>query len=201
MGVLDFLERAQSLKRIPRSGWISRGVRLDHVESVAEHTFSTSVIAMILAELLMEQGERVDELKVLKMALLHDIGESLTFDIDRRHVEEFGELGRRLKVKIEAKAIEKVLSELSPRKSSREYQKMLTKELLEGKTIESKIVNAADRLDLLLQTIDYEKVGYSKKVLESLWNDTESRLYALNLPAVSSLVEELKRRRSSLTCK
>lgn len=66
----------QELKRVKRTGWIDRGVPLADVESVADHTYLTALIAWFVA--LDEPGLDAD--KVLKLAVIHDIAESIYGD-------------------------------------------------------------------------------------------------------------------------
>ena len=66
------------LKTIPRSGW-QKKLGIKRPESVADHAFGVAAIAMILSD-----SKRLDSAKVLKMAILHDLAESLTGDLTRR---------------------------------------------------------------------------------------------------------------------
>ena len=66
----------QELKRVKRTGWIDRGVPLADVESVADHSFLTILIAWIAAT--GDPGLNAD--KVLKLAVIHDIAESIVGD-------------------------------------------------------------------------------------------------------------------------
>ena len=74
MDIIGFNEFVGILKTIERTGWVRE--KIPHPESVAEHSFRSGMLAMILAK---ERG--VDQLKSMKMALIHDVGESLIGDI------------------------------------------------------------------------------------------------------------------------
>lgn len=63
------------LKRTPRSGWQFLGAGS---ESVAEHTFRTTVIAYVLARM---DGE-ADCGRVLELSLVHDLPEARTGDLN-----------------------------------------------------------------------------------------------------------------------
>jgi len=73
--IVDFLFEAGMLKRTPRSGWQFLG---SGSESVAEHVFRTTMIAFVLARL---NGE-VDTDRVNRMALVHDLPEARTGDLN-----------------------------------------------------------------------------------------------------------------------
>ncbi len=72
-GVLAFLRAAERLKTVTRSGWTSTGQR----ESVAEHTWRLCLMAMVLYG----RADGVDLAKLLKMCLIHDLGEAIGGDI------------------------------------------------------------------------------------------------------------------------
>jgi putative hydrolase of HD superfamily len=72
-GVLEFLRQAERLKTVTRSGWTSTGQR----ESVAEHTWRLCLMAMVLYG----RSEGIDLGKLLRMCLIHDLGEAISGDI------------------------------------------------------------------------------------------------------------------------
>ncbi len=76
-----FLE-ASALKRMPRTGWLLRGV--PHVESVADHSYSAALVALALADILCAGGGpecEIDLERVLLIALLHDLAEVRLTDL------------------------------------------------------------------------------------------------------------------------
>ena len=72
--LLDLLSETGLLKKVQRTGWVLKGVK--DVESVAEHTWRVALMALILAPQL-----GLDQLKLTKMALVHDLGEASIGDI------------------------------------------------------------------------------------------------------------------------
>jgi putative hydrolase of HD superfamily len=72
-GVLTFLRAAERLKTVTRSGWTSTG----QPESVAEHTWRLCLMAMVLYG----RTDGVDLAKLLKMCLIHDLGEAIGGDV------------------------------------------------------------------------------------------------------------------------
>jgi 5'-deoxynucleotidase YfbR-like HD superfamily hydrolase len=72
-GVLAFLRAAERLKTVTRSGWTSTG----KAESVAEHTWRLCLMAMVLYG----RAEDVDLARLLKMCLIHDLGEAIGGDV------------------------------------------------------------------------------------------------------------------------
>jgi putative hydrolase of HD superfamily len=71
--ILEFLRSAERLKTVTRSGWTSAGER----ESVAEHTWRLCLMAMLFYG----QNPEVDQARLLKMCLVHDLGEAIRGDV------------------------------------------------------------------------------------------------------------------------
>ena len=75
----EFLFTAAMLRRTPRSGLQFLG---SGRESVAEHVFQTILTGYVLVKLELAEGNPVDETRVLKLCLLHDLLESRTGDLN-----------------------------------------------------------------------------------------------------------------------
>jgi putative hydrolase of HD superfamily len=72
-GILTFLRAAERLKTVTRSGWTSAG----EPESVAEHTWRLCLMAMLLYG----AAPGVDLARLLRMCLIHDLGEAIRGDV------------------------------------------------------------------------------------------------------------------------
>ncbi len=72
-GVLSFLRAAERLKTLTRSAWTSTG----QPESVAEHTWRLCLMAMVCHRYFPE----VRFPRLIKMCLIHDLGEAIRGDI------------------------------------------------------------------------------------------------------------------------
>src|SRR5215207_3712950 len=72
-GILTFLRAAEGLKTVTRTGWTSTG----QPESVAEHSWRLALMAMLL------YGRRpdIDLARLLKICLIHDLGEAIRGDV------------------------------------------------------------------------------------------------------------------------
>jgi putative hydrolase of HD superfamily len=71
--ILTFLRSVERLKTVVRSGWTSAGQQ----ESVAEHTWRLTLMAMVFYG----QNSDIDGARLLKMCLIHDLGEAVSGDI------------------------------------------------------------------------------------------------------------------------
>ena len=71
--LLDFLKTAEQLKCNTRHSYTSNG----RLESVAEHSWRLALMAMLVGD----EFSELDMDKVIKMCLIHDMGEAITGDI------------------------------------------------------------------------------------------------------------------------
>jgi putative hydrolase of HD superfamily len=182
----DFIFGLGKLKTIPRSGWISHGIGPQEVESVADHAFSTSGLAMFLADMEGRHGRHVDVEKVLRMALLHDLAEGLTFDISKSYLEYLGRRGEAIKREVEEAAWNHIVESIRGKWMRMKYAE-LQSEFNAEETFESQIVHAADKLDILFQVIAYHRKGYPRRILADLWTSTNRSLTGVRIPSVSNL--------------
>lgn len=72
-GILEFLRESERLKTTYRAGYTSNG----RVESVAEHTWRLCLMALVLER----HFPDVDMGQVIKICIVHDLGEALNGDI------------------------------------------------------------------------------------------------------------------------
>jgi len=142
-----FLDYISKLKLTTRTGW--KMLRIKKGETIGSHSFGVSFLAWMLAK---KKG--VDVNKIIKMALVHDLLEGLTGDISA--------VTKKYKFKrdLEEKAIPELKKILSEELSNEIMS--LTRELIEEKTEESKVVIQADRLDTLFQLYFYKKKKLGK---------------------------------------
>lgn len=75
-GLAGVLRTIQELKRVKRTGWIDRGVPIADVESVADHSYLTALIAWMASI----DDPSLDSDRVLKLAMVHDLAESIVGD-------------------------------------------------------------------------------------------------------------------------
>jgi putative hydrolase of HD superfamily len=80
--ILTFLRAAERLKTVLRSGWTSAGQR----ESVAEHTWRLCLMAFVFTD----RYPKVDFAKLIKICIIHDLGEALGGDIPAPEQEVAG---------------------------------------------------------------------------------------------------------------
>ena len=136
-----------NLKNIKRRGWLLRGVDENKCESISSHIFSMTWLAMSYINFYPE----LNETKVIKMCLLHDLGESIIGDITP--VDGISPEDKFLK---EHKAIKDIFSIYPETEHGKDWIE-LWEEFEAKETAESIYVNDMDKLDLLMQAIRYNK--------------------------------------------
>lgn len=147
--VLNTLLHGNQLKRTPRTGWVQRGV--PHAENVAAHSFGVVFVALVLAQLCEESLEEPLDLgRLLAIATLHDLPEALTTDIP---TPAWQHLPPGSKTEVERGVMRQMLAETAFAPAFMN----LWEELQAAETPEAKLVHDADKLELYLQAMIYEK--------------------------------------------
>lgn len=139
--ILNVLTLAERLKFELRHSYTSSGRQ----ESVAEHTWRMSLMAVLIEPLL---KQKVDTAKLLKMIILHDLVEAEAKDISALDVLRNPEV-KKQKVQNERKAIENLRHALHETNGQEIYD--LFFEFENKETYEAKVANALDKLEVQLQ--------------------------------------------------
>lgn len=176
---IEFIMKIGKSKKIARSGWIREEIK--DPESVAEHSFQLSVLAMILADQL-----GVDKEKLIKMALLHDLGAVVTKDIvwSRGGVVDMKKESE--KIDREKKEIAKAFKIIG---RSKEYLEIF-QEMVERTTQEAKLFWELDKLEMAIQSLDYE-LSQNKK-LDEFFINADLNIYS---PLLRKIMDEVVKQR------
>jgi putative hydrolase of HD superfamily len=177
--LLDLLLEAQTLDRVPRSGYVLRGVA--EPESVTEHTWHV----LFLVWLLGARIEGIDVSRAVEIALVHDLAELRIGDLPRTSSHYFPEGAKRT---AEAAAMADVLAPVAGRALP------LYEEYQQGKTPEARLVKACDKLQLMLKVAVYERWGTG--ALAEFWDNPDNFPDGGFTP-VRELFEELRARRNA----
>lgn len=177
--VVEFSKLVGKLKKTQRTGWVTR-IGMENPESVADHTFRTAILAMIIADM-----KKLDAEKMIRMALLHDLQEVVMGDWDVFAKKKLGFENFKRK---EKESIRKVLSEL-PKNLEKKYLE-IWEEFHENKTEEAKLVNNIDKIEFVIQAMEYEKDGQDKKKFEHLWKLMKKKFEDSDLKEDFGLLEK-----------
>lgn len=131
---ISFLGRVEKLKSVPRHCVTSDGV----VENVAAHSWRTALMAYLLKDELTD----VDIDKVIRMCLIHDLGEAVTGDIPTFEKTQEHE-------QTEKEALDGLFREL-PEALYQEFTALLS-EMEALQTREARVYKALDKLEAVIQ--------------------------------------------------
>ena len=158
----NFFWKVLELKNIPRQGWKNKLDLMD-VESVADHIYSATIMSMVLSDL---QG--LDTEKVIKMALLHDLAESVIGDITPDDMKS------KNKINIENKAMKQILENL-PSNLLKQYT-TLWDDFQKNSSEEANLLHEIDKLEMAFQAKFYLDKGISKEKLRSFFKTANNEI-------------------------
>ena len=131
--LIDFMNKIEKLKCNTRHSYTTSGRK----ESVAEHSWRLGVMAMLVAD----EFPELDINKVIKMSLIHDLGEAITGDVASFFKTDDNR-------RAEALAIEELISML-PEPHASEFCELFA-EMSERKTPEAKLLKALDNTEAVI---------------------------------------------------
>jgi putative hydrolase of HD superfamily len=140
-GILKVINLAEKLKFELRHSFLSNGRQ----ESVAEHTWRVSLMAMLLEKYL---SKPIDTEKLLKMIIIHDLVEAEAGDIPAFNSMNNEEV-KKLKHENEVRAIERIRDMLGVALGPELYD--LWMEFEDKETYEAKVANGLDKLEAQVQ--------------------------------------------------
>jgi putative hydrolase of HD superfamily len=200
--LIDFFVKTGKLKDIPRRGWVLRGIK--NPGSISDHLFRVAMMAWILGR---EKKDNLSIAKVIKIALVHDLcelyaGDTTPYDKknilpeDKRKWPEILDKWPRFskeekkqlageKHQKEEKGLDKIIEDL-PLESRNEI-KGLWLEYEAGLTAESRFVKQINRLETLLQALEYGKED-NQQPSRSWWIEAKE---IIDDPSLVSFMEAL----------
>jgi putative hydrolase of HD superfamily len=186
--ILKFISEVNRLKEIPRTGWILR--RVKNAETIAGHTFGLTILAYLLGRM-----GNLNIKRAIKIALFHDFCEVYAGDITpflyypdlpedqkgrakmlmkwaRLSKKEKERIGK-IKLEKERKGLFKLTKHLKPDLRGEIFSLRLDYE--KGISREGKFVNQLNRIETLLQSIEYFGVEEAKSGT-NWWEWTEEKV-------------------------
>ena len=173
--LLAFLGLAGELKTVRRQGWVDRGV--PRAESVAEHSYRAALMGLVLGEL-----AGLDGVRLAAILLIHDLPEARAGDLTpyrnlladglalNEALTRWRELAvperladdRRDKLRREATAMAEAVQDLPQALAERLTQ--LWAEYAERSTPEGRFAVQIDKIEALLQAVEYQRAGHAADV-------------------------------------
>ena len=173
-GVLDFLRDAERLKSTTRTGYTSTGQQ----ESVAEHTWRLCLMALVLRS----EFPDVDFAKLVKICIIHDLGEALHGDVSAPEQARRTALGVNTgKADDERRDLLELLSPLPPR--LRDEIAALWDEYEAAASPEAKLAKALDKLETIMQ----HNQGLNPADFDYRFNLEYGRKHTTEIPLVAQV--------------
>jgi putative hydrolase of HD superfamily len=159
--LLAFIKTVELMKVHTRTAWNSEGKQ----ESIAEHSWRLSLMALFLYDI----ADDIDLLQLIKLCIVHDLGEVYEGDISAKYITEDDQKGDK-----ELRAIHQLMGYLGRDKG--QMLKGLWEEYEAGNTKEAKLAKALDKMETIIQHIqgdnpedfDYQfNLEYGKEYTDS----------------------------------
>lgn len=170
--LVNLFHKIGELKKTKRSGWVR--CEIPNPESVADHSFRCAFMAMVLGDIL-----GADVSKLIRMALIHDLAETVTGDLT-----PYDGLTNEEKCEREEMGLNQLLEDIPNRGTYIdlwfEYEKQESRE--------ARILKNIDKLEMALQASEYQGAFPDRDLSEFL--STCDR--QINIPEIRSLFEEVK---------
>jgi putative hydrolases of HD superfamily len=160
--LLQFFMMSGRLKAEMRRGWVKK-LGMARPESVADHSYRTALITLVLSDSL-----GLDTGKALRLALLHDLPEAIVGDAMPE------ERSGKRKTEMETKAMEELLSGLS--EEQRALYLEAWQEFIDGKTREARLVRQADKLEMAIQAWEYANERGDPSLAKEFWASARGQI-------------------------
>lgn len=174
---LLLLKIISNLKKTKRSGWVVSGIK--DAESIAEHTFSTALLALIFSN-----NSKLSKDKLIKMALVHDLAESLTGDL----ITEGSVIlaTKEDKYKKEKEAMNKIASLLD--KGDEWFN--LWQEYEMQSSEEAKFLKELDKFDMIIQALEY-KDQLEENRFKEFWDNGKKYISDIRLLKILDELQQI----------
>jgi putative hydrolase of HD superfamily len=184
-----FLTKTYRLKQMTRNGWLFSGISKAEVESVADHSFFTALLALLLGLQAKEKKHEINLEKILIMALIHDLSEALSQDIDRRVRKYAPQKYDEFKKELDKNAMKELVDSL-PKYLGKVFWSHF-QEYQEQRSEEAKITREADRLETMLQLEYYLSKGYPKKLFQEFFDNFKIEKQDFSEETVKELITDI----------
>jgi putative hydrolases of HD superfamily len=149
-------------------------------ESISDHMYRMSILTMMAPSSL---SSKLDILKCCRMALIHDMAESIVGDITPVDPVSKEEKSRR-----ESETMDYICNNLLGKFNgglNGQELRQIWQEYEDSETLESKFVHDIDKLELILQMLEYERV-HKRDLGQFTWVATK-----IQSPEVLAWVEQI----------
>ena len=166
--ILKVFLTLQWAKELPRQGFIALGFKRNEADSVAAHSWTTTVLVYLLATEMnknLPAGRQVDVDKAIKMALFHDMAETIVGDVGT-FVKG---MAKGAFAPIEEEGLKWLVKDLPSKNEIIE----LVEEYMQRKTVEARVCKVADNLDALAQVKGVPAAASALKYFKEVYHLTK----------------------------
>ena len=173
-GVLEFLRVAERLKSTTRTGYTSTGQQ----ESVAEHTWRLCLMALVLRPGFPE----IDFAKLVKICIIHDLGEAVHGDVSAPEQARRAAAGALAgKAEQERRDLLELLTPLPA--AVRDEITALWDEYEAAQSLEAKLAKGLDKLETIMQ----HNQGLNPADFDYRFNLGYGRQHTADIPIIAQL--------------
>jgi len=158
--IYDYFKEINKLNETIRTGWLRRNVPFERLESVSEHIFTMGLLALAVID---KYKLKLDVEKVLKMILIHEIGEIDVGDIPVIDVEK-----RKNKHECELKGVTRITNVIDEHWILELWNEFEAKE-----TPEAKFAFKMDKLGAVLQAKYYSELLNDNKLFDEFYENAK----------------------------
>ncbi|GKT21185.1 5'-deoxynucleotidase YfbR/HDDC2 like protein [Aduncisulcus paluster] len=145
---LNFMHIIEKLKQLKRQGWLDHRISSESCESVSDHSYRMAMMCFTMGP------ADCDQFKLLKMCLVHDLAEALAGDITPEAISGVTVADKH---DLERESLQKIVKDLP--KGTQDEMITLWSEYDAGESYISKIAKQFDKLEMMVQALEYKKRG------------------------------------------
>ena len=187
--ILKVFLTLQWAKELPRQGFIALGFKRNEADSVAAHSWTTAILTYFLSTQMnkgLPAGRQVDLDKAIKMALFHDMAETIVGDVGT-FVKG---MAKGAFAPIEEEGLKWLVGGLPTEKEI----VSLVSEYSQRKTLEARLVKVADNLDALAQAKGVPAAKDALKYFKEVYHITKIPFHKTAVEMIRK--DEIERERS-----
>jgi len=163
--ILKVFLTLQWAKELPRQGFIALGFKRNEADSVAAHSWTCAMLVYLIASEMKKNGEKIDINKAVKMALFHDMAETIVGDVGT-FVKG---MAKGAFAPIEEEGLKWLVKDLP---SNTEIVDLVD-EYMQRKTLEARVCKVADNLDALAQAKGVPGAASALKYFKEVYHITK----------------------------
>uniref|UniRef100_A0A8D0GY85 5'-deoxynucleotidase HDDC2 n=1 Tax=Sphenodon punctatus TaxID=8508 RepID=A0A8D0GY85_SPHPU len=203
--LLRFLKLVGQLKRVPRTGWVYR--KVEKPESVSDHMYRMAIMALVT------EDKKLNKDRCIRLALVHDMAESIVGDIapadniskeekhrreeDIQNIPTITARGHHVACYLFSQTSDieamKHLTQLLSEELRKEIYE-LWEEYEHQSSAEARFVKELDQCEMVLQALEYEELEKTPGRLQDFYDSTAGKF---SHPEIVQLMSSINTERNT----